>query len=153
MSLLPTFLKRLVSKPATSAHARQPPAPQLSLGQQLAMLGSELRDSNNRGQLGDLVVKHFGGQVNQAGRMFTLTRAQYLAWARTLPDSAFVATERSLRDDFYLFRDDSQWFVVAQERGMENWKMKFDSKDQAMEHVYRHLSPYGVYESLPPGDA
>ncbi len=96
-------------------------------------------------------MTHFAGRVADVGRLFTITRDQYLQWARRLPASAFVATEPSLRDDFYLLERSGRWCLVAQERGMENWKMEFDSKELALEHAIRHLSPYSVYEHLEPG--
>ena len=144
---LRSLLKRLASRHETP---ELPPPPKLSVEEQFAILGSELRNSSNRGPLGELVIKHFDGHVAQVGRLFTLTRAQYLAWARTLPDDAFVASELSLRDDFYLIQEESQWTLLAQERGMENWKMRFDTKEQALEHAYQRLSPYGVFEYLTP---
>ncbi len=146
MRTVAAFFEKLLGRGDASYEAS--PLPFIPKEEQLRLLRSEMRDSQDRGTLGHLVEKHFNGYVGEAYKLFSITKADYLAWAKTLPIAAFVSTEHSLRDDFYLLQRGENWVFIAQERGQTSWEVSFETQEQALIYVRERLSPYGIFPHL-----
>ena len=146
MRTVATFFERLLGRGDASREAS--PLPSIPKEEQLRLLRSEMRDSQDRGALGHLVEKHFNGHVNEAYKLFSISKSDYLAWAKTLPLTAFVSTEHSLHDDFYLLQRGNDWVFIAQERGQTSWEVPFETQEQALAYVRERLSPYGIFPNL-----
>ena len=60
------------------------PAP-LTVEQQFELLRASMRDSPRPTAWEELARTRFGGELSRVTSLFTITRAMYLDWARTLP--------------------------------------------------------------------
>lgn len=122
--------------------------PILSHEEQFELLRTELRESATRGPMGELIMSVFGGDLSKVGFLFTISKDQYLAWARTLPINSFVSTNPHTFDGDYLVKTDAGWSYYWQERGIKFAESKFKTEEEAREFVYRNSSPYGIYNHL-----
>ena len=116
--------------------------------QQFDLLRSELRSSPRRGAWVALANSRFDGRLSRVAELFTITRAEYLAWAQTLPLEAFVGTAPDSFDGDYLLQERGGWVLYAQEREMRSCEKRFATEAEARAHVMRHCSPFGIYRAL-----
>lgn len=145
--MMPSLIRRLFQKSSPTPDGRES-IPSFTVEEQFALLSSELRGSPSPGSLGKLAERHFDGYIGKLGRLFTITREDYLDWARQRPISAFVAVEPGQSDGYYLARAKGALYLQYQERGGICYEQRFASEEQAHAYVIRHCSPYGIYEQL-----
>ena len=142
------MLRHLFSRTAPSRTLPLINIPKLSEKEQFDLLRTELKDSTTRGPMGELVMSLFGGDLSRVGLLFTISKDEYLAWARTLPITSFVSTVPHTFDGDYLVQTDAGWSYYWQERGMKCAETTFATENKAREFAYRNSSPYGIYKHL-----
>jgi hypothetical protein len=124
------------------------PLPTLSKAEQFALLEADLLQAQNSHQLRDLITRHFGDEHRETYRLFSISKEEYLAWACTLPVSVFADTEPGLRDGRYLLERSGSWIVMDQERGYAWREVSFPTQEDALDYLYKEISPYGIYPHL-----
>lgn len=116
---------------------------------QFELLANSLRTASNRGSLSAAVIeKYCAGRIGDCANLFSITKSEYLDWARAQPISNFVSTCESTFDGDYLIEQGGEWILFTQERGMETWKKSFPNREEASEFAIRYLAPFRLYEGL-----
>jgi hypothetical protein len=142
------FFKRKAGNAKADRPDESLPLPILSKAEQFALLAAHMLYPENSHQLCDLVSKHFGDKRGEAYRLFSISKEEYLTWARTLPISVFADTEPGLRDGCYLLQRPDGWAVIDQERGYTWREVSFPTQEDALDYLHKEMSPYWIYPHL-----